>query len=215
MPVRRRPDDADAILVPEDSDNADSILAPEDSDAEADGGDNDADAVASPTEDEKQMWLRQFEEMRSSQQRGDQSKLLFSMVPREQAMAIVTDAMPADVRREYFARSMAGARQSFSGASAASSAAGAAGGVVDGDADGELDGGDTAAAVRRASVASSAASADVRRGRAQLAWSLLRANWRDAVAAELDAGYNEYLQSRRKFDFWQFVFDTTVTQPTA
>ncbi|KAI8818074.1 uncharacterized protein EV422DRAFT_204706 [Fimicolochytrium jonesii] len=104
--------------------------------------------------------------------------LLMSMVNPETAMGIVSDSISAERRAQYFEATLPEIIRKKS----------------------------TSSQSNPGSPRPSFDSA-TRPGitRAQSAWGVLRVGWKEAVRKELDAGYDEWLARRERFDIWALV----------
>ncbi|KND03129.1 uncharacterized protein SPPG_02190 [Spizellomyces punctatus DAOM BR117] len=115
-------------------------------------------------------------------QKPEKGKLLFSMVPPEQAMEIVAESLSAERRAHYFETMLRDAKATPSPKSE------------------ELD---PLENQLRASMEGAAGQ----ESRAKLAWRKLRVGWKDAVRKQLSDGYDDWLAQKEKFDIWGFMAD--------
>ncbi|KAJ3033598.1 hypothetical protein HDV00_006024 [Rhizophlyctis rosea] len=135
------------------------------------------------------------------QQTGQKSKLLFSMVPVDQALEIVTSSLSASRRAEYFETLLR--QQTHRSTSSVSSSTGPFS-PTSPHPQSPLDSPLMSPEVDQALRASMEGAAGGET-RGKQAWRKLRVGWKDAVKNELQEGYRKWVEDREKFDIWGFM----------
>ncbi|KAI9098254.1 hypothetical protein DFS34DRAFT_620142 [Phlyctochytrium arcticum] len=127
-------------------------------------------------------------------------KLIFSIVPPEQAIEIVAESLTAERRAHYFETLLRDAKKSNSITSTSPTSP-------------HSPNDSTSSNPLEAQLRASMEGASGEESRAKQAWRKLRVNWKDAVREQLQDGYSAWLDRRNQFDIWGFMADSYRLEP--
>ncbi|KAJ3013104.1 hypothetical protein HKX48_005925 [Thoreauomyces humboldtii] len=116
--------------------------------------------------------------------------LQYCMVPPAQALELVAASLSADRRAHYFQALL---RDTLATPHPATPAD------------------DTSTSPLEQQLRAAVEGAAGNESRATAAWRTLRVRWKDAVKADLDVGYDEWLKKKEKFDIWSLVAENYGT----
>ncbi|KAJ3054379.1 hypothetical protein HK097_001988 [Rhizophlyctis rosea] len=147
----------------------------------------------------------------ADQSQKQKGKLLFSMVPVDQALEIVTSSLSASRRAEYFETLLrqtttTSSHHHRSTSSISTPTTPHSPSPLDSPLSPSILSPETEKGLRASMEGASGSET-----RGKQAWRKLRVGWRDAVEAELQEGYRKWVEDRERFDIWGFMAESYKT----